>query len=288
MMNNLILATATDGLLTTKTLESAKHNLTQYGWTLFRGFEMNSARFGQLIQEFCQTLTFDPARQFIDNVSQKVDAGTSSVGLHIENGNTPFPPEMVAFYSAKSAKEGSQTTVCDGVELFNLLPETLQKQWQQQVTVKRQLPSHLWRQYVVDQHPLVTKPEEVTNQHLEDLIAINNQQRGTVNEEDNLDYELDISPCMSVKIGETFLPAFANALLGPSFNYQKPIYTFENGEKVSDELLNQTAMYAQQCTHEVQWQDGDVVLINNHRVLHGRREILGSLNERELYIGMGS
>lgn len=287
-MNNCILASKSNDLLASKTLKNAKQNIEQYGWTLLRGFDMNTERFSQLLHQFCQTLTFDPARQSIDGTSQKVDAGTHSVGLHIENGNTPFPPKMVAFYSAKSAMAGSQTTICDGLELFNIMPEKLQQQWQQPITVKRQLPSHLWRQYVVDQHPQVTKPEEVTMQHLEDLIAINNQQRGIVNEDDCLDYELDISPCLPVTQQNTNKLAFANALLGPSFNYQKPSYTFNNGEQVSDDLLQETAKYAEQCTHEVQWQNGDVVLINNHRVLHGRRDILGSLNERVLYIGMGS
>jgi len=37
----------------------------------------------------------------------------------------------------------------------------------------------------------------------------------------------------------------------------------------------------------VTWQDGDVLVIDNKRIMHGRREILVPLNERKLYIAMG-
>jgi hypothetical protein len=58
-------------------------------------------------------------------------------------GNTPFPLNIVAFHSSKSAKEGSQTTICDGVVLFENMSKELQKTCQQRVTVSRRLSSHL-------------------------------------------------------------------------------------------------------------------------------------------------
>lgn len=264
-------------------------NIEGFGWTLLRGFDVNLESFGSLLTKHCQALSFDPARAFVDGKSQKVDAGKQAVGLHIENGNTPFPPKLVAFYSAKSAAIGSETTLCDGADLFNALPDSLKKIWQNKVTVSRYLPSPLWRKYVTDHHLGVNQLNEVTKQHLSDLIAINPNQRGIIDAEDGLDYELDICPCLPTKSGADLMSmAFANALLGPSFNYQKPTYRFAGGELVTDELLEETASYAEQCTHEITWEDGDIVLINNHRVMHGRREILGSLDDRKLFIGMGS
>ena len=43
--------------------------------------------------------------------------GLGPIGLHIENGNTPVCPDVVLFYSARAAFEGSQTTICDGREV---------------------------------------------------------------------------------------------------------------------------------------------------------------------------
>jgi len=283
-MNTIQKNTHNSQLLSKELKVKVQQQLTQNGWVLLRGYETNLARFSDLLQQFTDKLTSDPARSFFDGVSQKVDAGTEAVGLHIENGNTPFPPKLVAFYSAKSACSGSQTTLCDGVELFKAMPQTMKEQWQRQVTVTRLLPSSLWRQYVKEQHPAVNDISEVNESHLNDLIAINSNQRGVIDESDCLHYELDISPCIDVsqkygdgqnldanKAQSIKNIAFANAILGPSFNYQKPKYTFENGEKVNDTLIEDTAALAEKFTYEHQWQDGDIILINNHRVLHGRR-----------------
>jgi len=292
-MNNIIIATQndelTDNLTDVKTVTLAKQHLSKNGWVLLRGFNTDLNKFSELLQQFCQQLTFDPAREFADKTSQKVDAGKNAVGLHIENGNTPFPPKYVSFYSAKSAKSGSQTTVCDGKELYNNMSVELQQKWSQKVTVSRQLPANLWRKYVVDQHPAVNAIDEVEDKHLNDFIAANPNQRGTINSDGSLDYQLDIQPCLTNAIDEqSNAMAFANAILGPSFNYEKPKYTFANGEQVSDVMIKETAKLAEKYTHEVTWQDGDVVVIDNKRVLHGRRAIDGELADRQLYIAMGS
>jgi alpha-ketoglutarate-dependent taurine dioxygenase len=292
-MENIIVSTHNRALNDIEVISQVKQTLNASGWALLRGFNASLPKFSELLKQFCGELTFDPAREFADKSSQKVDAGKDPVGLHIENGNTPFPPNLVAFYSAKSAKQGSQTTVCDGAELFHNMSAELQQAWQQTVTVSRRLPSHLWRQYVVNQHPDVSCVTKVTEKHLADFIAINKHQRGTINADDSLDYELDIQPCLLLKslvneaANHTEQFAFANAILGPSYNYEKPNYNFPNGELLSEKLITETTELAEKYTHEIQWQDGDIAIIDNRRVLHGRRAIIGDLTDRELFIGMG-
>ncbi|MFT7006180.1 MAG: alpha-ketoglutarate-dependent taurine dioxygenase [Colwellia sp.] len=292
-MKNIILSSNNTPLNDFEVISQIKQQLNDSGWVLLRGFNASLPKFSELLKQFCNELTFDPAREFADKSSQKVNAGKDPVGLHIENGNTPFPPNLVAFYSKKSAKEGSQTTVCDGAELFKNMPDELQQAWQQTVTVSRRLPSHLWRQYVVNQHPEVSCVSKVTEKHLADFIAINKHQRGKINIDDSLDYQLDIQPCLPIKNliinseNQTEQFAFANAILGPSYNYEKPTYTFANGQTVSQELIEKTNELAEKYTQEVQWQNGDIVIIDNKRVLHGRRAIIGNLTDRELFIGMG-
>ena len=287
-MKNIISSTNNSALNDIDVIQQIKHQLNDRGWVLLRGFDASLPKFSELLKQFCNKLTFDPAREFADKSSQKVNAGNEPVGLHIENGNTPFPPNLVAFYSEKSAKKGSQTTLCDGLELFQNMSAQLQQTWQQTVTVSRRLPSQLWRQYVVNQHPEVSCVTEVTEKHLADFIAINKHQRGTINADDSLDYELDIQPCLPInETDSTAQYSFANAILGPSFNYEKPNYTFQNGQAVSEKLINETAELAEKYTQEIHWQDGDIAIINNKRVLHGRRAIIGDLTNRQLFIGMG-
>jgi alpha-ketoglutarate-dependent taurine dioxygenase len=264
-------------------LAQAQRGLHEQGWTLFRGFKHDLDCFSQLVSNFCQQLTFDPAREFSSHMSQKVDAGILPVGLHIENGNTPFPPDIVAFYSQKSALTGSQTTVCDGVALFNTLPTYLQSRFSAPVTVSRTLPEHLWKSYVANEHPDLSTGQEVTIKHLNDVINRVPGQSGKLNDQGELDYCLIISPLLK-KNGKT---AFANALLGPSFNYQAPRYHFADGTKVTQEELDLLAAYAKAHTFELNWQDGDMILIDNTRIMHGRRAIEGDPTQRQLVIAMG-
>jgi alpha-ketoglutarate-dependent taurine dioxygenase len=292
-MINIISSTKTTNLNDIEVINQINTILNDSGWVLLRGFNGSLQKFSELLKQFCSELTFDPAREYADKFSQRVNAGKMPVGLHIENGNTPFPPNIVAFYSAKSAKVGSQTTICDGAELYQHMSEQLKQTWRHTVTVSRRLPSHLWRQYVVNQHPQVNCLTKVTEKHLADFIAINKHQRGKINADDSLDYELDIQPCLPIKSlsikkddqAERF--AFANAILGPSYNYEKPHYTFPNGEPLSEELIKKTIELTKKYTHEIHWQDGDIAIINNKRVLHGRRAIIGNLTQRKLFIGMG-
>ncbi len=131
------------------TLSTVKKLLNRDGWAL-RGFDMDIASFGGLTSQLCRTITFDPARENTDKNTQKVGTGLGPIGLHIENGNTPVCPDIVAFYSTKAAFEGSQTTICDGRDIFAVFSGKQKERWLQRMTVTRTLPEALWKRYVND------------------------------------------------------------------------------------------------------------------------------------------
>lgn len=268
----------------TDEIAKIKSSLMTNGWILIRGKECNLNEFSGLMRRLCSKLTYDPARQFSSDETQKVDAGKESVGLHIENGNTPLPPDIVAFYSQKSAVIGSQTTLCDGAVLWQSFPEHLKKIFRQNIIVSRTLPELMWKRYVAN--ALYMDEKNVDRDHLNLFLKQVPNQKGVLNEAGELDYQLTIKPVISENL--SLKDAFANALLGPSFNYQKPKYTFADGREVSTEILSEISELAEQLTLEVQWQDNDIVIIDNKRVMHGRREIIGDLSERALFIGMGT
>ncbi|OUR63288.1 hypothetical protein A9Q73_09565 [Bermanella sp. 47_1433_sub80_T6] len=265
-------------------MQLAQQQLNQQGWSLLRGFEHDLEKFSTLVAGFCHKLTFDPAREFSNDSTQKVNAGTAAIGLHIENGNTPFPPNLVAFYSRKSAQQGSQTTLCDGAQLFNAMPAHLKKRFSAPMQVSRTLPAELWKRYVANEHPNVNQAEKVTPQHLQELMAMLPGQSGEINQQGELYYQLRFNPLLE-KNGQL---AFANAILGPSFNYQAPQYHFADGTLLDDKIKEQVAQLAEHFTLELAWQDGDMLLIDNTRVMHGRRAIEGNPSERQLVIAMGS
>jgi alpha-ketoglutarate-dependent taurine dioxygenase len=66
---------------------------------------------------------------------------------------------------------------------------------------------------------------------------------------------------------------WANSIFGPSYNYEAPEITFGDGHKISPELLAEMRATTERLTRNIDWRNGDVLLIDNTRVMHGRREI---------------
>ncbi len=253
------------------------------GWAILRGFDVDMHKFSALTAKFCKTITFDPAREYSEENTQKVDAGLGPIGLHIENGNTPVCPDVVAFYSTKAAFEGSQTTICDGRKMFEAFDGALKKRWSQKMTVKRCLPEELWKRYLANEHPAVSSPDEVTMEHILQFKAAIPNQDFTMNEDGSLIYELQLYPVRPSSLSKGL--GFANAILGPSHNYEAPTYTLEDGSNVSDDEIEKLREIAECYTVEINWQDGDIAIIDNTRVMHGRRAIKDQ--DRRLFIGMG-
>ncbi len=152
-------------------LMQVMETLKQEGYCLLRNFDVDMNQFSALIAELCDTVTFDPAREYSSGVTQKVDAGTAAIGLHIENGNTPKAPDLVGFYSRKSARKGSRTTVCDGVQLLKMMPDSMKTPFEQPLKVSRRLSEALWKGYLVNEHPLIDHVEQATEAHLFEMIA---------------------------------------------------------------------------------------------------------------------
>ncbi|QDK97606.1 TauD/TfdA family dioxygenase [Acinetobacter tandoii] len=261
-----------------------KHTLREQGWILLRHQDYDVQRFSELMTALCQKLTYDPARENITQQSQKVDAGTQAVGLHIENGTTPLPPDIIAFFSEVSASQGSQTTVCDGHAVWNSLSEQLKQKFAVPMTISRYLPKQIWQKYVATAFN-IAEADTVAWEDLNKFIQMIPGQAISPAHEGGVEYHLQMNMIRHDNLKG--VPAFANTILGPSYNYQKPQFTFADGREISQELIAELAELCEQHTQEIDWQDGDVAIIDNKRLMHGRREILVPLEQRKLYISMG-
>ncbi|MFT6775067.1 MAG: hypothetical protein ACJA1L_002785 [Paracoccaceae bacterium] len=109
-------AGAERGLPNAAVTTALNDHLRREGWALPRGVDVGMARFSGLIAGLCRTITFDRARDNSAENTPTVDAGLGPIGLHVENGNTPRRPDIVAFYARRAAFEGSQAMICDACE----------------------------------------------------------------------------------------------------------------------------------------------------------------------------
>jgi hypothetical protein len=76
--------------------------------------------------------------------------------------------------------------------------------------------------------------------------------------------------------------AFGNFLMFARYLQRLRVFpTFENGELVSDALLDQVKAVSDQLETPIPWRPGDVVILDNTRFMHGRRQIT-NVSERRI------
>lgn len=250
--------------------------LSETGYLLFSGFRVDLAAFSKFVLAHSSRVTLDPARVFHGGkIAQKVDAGTDAMGLHLENGNSPFRPDLTWFFCQKAASEGSQTTVCDGHAVWKRISSSAKQQFEgQQILYRRRVEEPKWKtfvyHYIASTRPSVTM-EEIT---LADFLALVEGDRATEIKPQGdgaIIYEYRTPAVHRTLFGERV--AWANSIFGPSYNYEAPTITFGDGRGIPAALLEEMRALTDELTEDIHWRDGEVALIDNTRVMHGRRAI---------------
>ncbi|WP_406288650.1 TauD/TfdA family dioxygenase [Embleya sp. NBC_00896] len=255
-------------------LDTAAHLvplLARTGYVLLRDFAPTLDDFNALVRTCSARITLDPARAFYGDAAQMVDSGHDPIGLHIENGATPYPPDLLWFHCVTAADSGSQTTVCDGQLLAEALDvETLDLFRRQRIVFSRRVPAELWRRFVAFGLDDGRSPDEIGAADLHALTGAHDVEI-TVHPDDSITYAHATYGAHPSRWSTEI--AWANSLFGPSYNYETPDIRFEDGSPIPKDVLAEIAEVAERVTEEVLWQSGDVLLIDNSRVMHGRRAI---------------
>ncbi|MFI7576097.1 TauD/TfdA family dioxygenase [Micromonospora sp. NPDC049497] len=248
--------------------------LRESGFIVFRGFRADLELFSALVHAVSGRITLDPAREFHGgDVAQKVDAGTDAIGLHIENGNSPFAPDLTWFFCEKAAAEGSETTVCDGYRVWDEFSEETRAQFTaQDIAYSRRVEEDRWKAFVRHQLGDAKPADEITVDDMRGLATGPGKTLIEPLDGGAIRYEFQVPAAHATLFGSRL--AFANSILGPSYNYEKPRITFADGTEFAAELMRETEERTAALTEDLAWQDGDVALIDNTRVMHGRRRIL--------------
>ncbi len=252
--------------------------LAHAGYLLLRGFRTDVDGFSALVRRMSARVTLDPARGFggKDTVAQKVDAGFDAVGLHCENANSPFVPQLCWFHCEKAASAGSQTTVCDGYGVWDMLGATTRQAFlERDIVYSRRVEAVKWRTFAFHRLDGKKRIDEIT---LRDVIGDDpdlSRTRVTLEDDGAIRYAHRVAAAHPTLFGQRL--AFANSILGPSFNYEKPTITFDDGEAIPPSIVAEIEWASAACTENIGWRDGDVLLIDNTRVMHGRRAIVDPL-----------
>jgi len=248
--------------------------LKTHGYLLLRGFDTDLDGFCAVVRRHSSRITLDPARNFQGgDVAQKVDAGTDAMGLHLENGNSPFRPELVWFYCARAARQGSQTTVCDGCRVWERMTDLARERFYgSELLYRRRVDEQKWKRFVYHQTGGSIPLEKI---RISDLLALVESEGSTTIEaaaNGAIVYSFR-TPAVQQTLFKSGL-AWANSIFGPSYNYEAPEITFGNGDGIPASLLEEMRTLTADLTDDIEWRSGDVALIDNTRVMHGRRAIL--------------
>ncbi|MEM6415800.1 MAG: TauD/TfdA family dioxygenase [Pseudomonadota bacterium] len=241
------------------------------GVLLFRGFSVSTATFKSFTDQVCPGfMNYEggaSARSKVDGESTVLSVTEPTmlhpIPLHGEMYYTKRKPSTLFFYCEKPADVDGETTVADGVEIF----KKLQRQTRKFFTDNRikyicTYPDGRWQQ--------LFKTDTI-----DDVKAYCEQNELTVYQHDDNSIVTEYRAAAISTPLYCSEPAFINNIFTmvrweqAGFNLR--IVRDENGDKLPAEIIDDIQRVERDLTLPVKWQPGDVLMVDNSRMLHGRR-----------------
>jgi len=276
--------------------------LRDTGVLVFRGFPASPDIFQSLTERFSREflqhgIRNRPQVDEGDKYTNLANVGQFPLIVHSEMSYFPISPQLLWFYCVTPASSAGETTLCDGSELLSRMKS-------EHIAFFRQ--SRLMYTYPTPEGEAgffgTFSPDEVS-QRLEDASYFEYQRCPTADVLDHLssfypasvaenlrpllasraeNYDPAVFPSMLLvkyitpAIRKTRLAqkeAFVNSAIQfyPNKRFHSLIYD-EAGEKLDAGMMEELLELAEKCTYAHRWQVDDMVMIDNTRVLHGRRE----------------
>lgn len=199
-----------------------------------------------------------------------------AIPLHGERHFMPNPPEVLFFHCAIPADHGGETRICDGTRLYQAFPADLQELFSgQALTYVRQHQAEVWREiYRTDSLPEVRK---ICRQSGIDLET---------HADGGITTRYTCSALKDTHRGTAFinnLLPFAWREVQEGRRYGSYV-CFEDGSPITKEAALQIAALGERHGQAIPWQSGDIAMIDNRFMLHGRGHIADT--RRALYLRM--
>jgi hypothetical protein len=238
-----------------------------HGALLLRGFAMDVERFGRFARQFCKTSVINesPGRRPLDPVRNvhTVDGGTGAFAFHPELSREPWKPDAAFFACLSAPKSGGATTICDGIGLVRALPEEIRRglDGRRLVYIKPTWPSLLkfWLGTSTPTDAQLLAPPQNCPYFFRRL--------------DGEIVRVFTRPALHRPMFSQEL-AFGNFLLFARFNNRRPDFPLlDDLRPVPEPWLQGIRTAAESVGVAIAWQQGDVLMLDNTRFMHGRTAI---------------
>jgi len=217
--------------------------------------------------------SFNKNADDFDESNQKV----FPLALHSDRSYTKSQPPLMWFYCVNPANEKGETILCDGVELFQELSAKTKDFF------KNNKINYI-RNYADGEWQLIMNTDTLDGlrQYCDD-----NDLLLTVNDDNSITTQSVKSAVVKPRWSDQ--DAFVNSILlvlwqEEAVGSDRSILRMEDGSKIPPEILADVREVSDRLTREVKWGPGQITMVDNTRMLHGRRAFEDK--NREIYVRM--
>jgi alpha-ketoglutarate-dependent taurine dioxygenase len=187
----------------------------------------------------------------------------NSLEFHGELYSSGRPPDILWFHCVRPAKIGGETLLCDGVAVAaNLLPETVEFFTKTPLVYERVFGRKAW----------VSRYQTEDKQKILSELQSQNMTGSFLGE--TLHTRFETTALRPTKWGRE--PAFINSLLHALDSARRAdVANYGLKTVIPDLIVNEVRNLTARYAYPIHWQSGDTVMIDNTRVMHGRRRYQG-------------
>ena len=280
-------------------LESA---LSQSGALLFRGFpivdaesfDIFSAAFGYPSFTYQESLSNAVRINFTERVFSANEAPKDvEIYLHHEMAQTPISPDKLFFFCKSAAEHGGATPICRSDQLFKALQQDDPELAQQFASKGLKYTTHMPAQ---DDH------NSGQGRSWQSTLSVQTKQAAEAKLQ-ALGYSWSWQDDASLQAVTPVLPAvrslsngthvFYNQLVAAYMGWQgvrenpDKAILFGDGTSIPVAGLQRIVALTAKFTYDIDWQDGDIALIDNKMTMHGRRPYSGE-RKRQVLVALAA
>lgn len=253
------------------------------GAVFFKGFDVDVEAFEDFTNKFSDDYMDNTGSgSYRDAVSNKTDATIQNVAyiygvnrqrtfglpLHADRSYIKSQPELIWFMCKEPAETGGQTILCDGVRVY----QGLSKSTREILNNKR---LKYIRHYKADEWPVLFKTENKTE--IEQYCK-ENDMTCQFDEGGSLTTEFIKPAFVTTRFGDG--PAFVTSILiqlwqEDELGRKTSLSRLEDDSKIPEAVLDEIKSVCEENTIEIPMQAQDFVMVDNTRLMHGRREFTG-------------
>lgn len=278
----------------------------QHGALLFRNFEADSDAFLRFSSSYCKDFSsyqggafrlgpLDRKRVNNNDTLLTVTGPTTcyAIPLHGEMYYARKRPSILWFFCEHPPARDGETIVCDGTAIYrNMRPELKAFFDRNPLRYLRPLTRTQWQEAFQTDDLDVVRAWCKEN----DATLVVNEGDGSVRidyaspatyKNPRLSEDVFINPLFIVShLEQAVKSGLAAQILGDILGETSPIIVrLEDGSEIPETLLSEAEQTAEELTANVAWRAGDILMIDNTRVLHGRREYVGA--DRSIFYRAG-